>query len=213
MIKWCFLPVFLAIPFIGMSQVGLNLRYIFGQSDVLETEQVNQNGAHASIEYNFRLKEKRLEFRPGLGYRFTFNSDLPNGHFKAYDLDFGVAIYPFDFGGDCDCPTFSKEGNLMKKGFFLEIVPGLSYQNYYKSDSPATDKNFLWKVGGAAGLDIGISDRFTLTPMISATMLADADWENLGSDASTVNVDDFIYYAAGLRFTYNQDDKKRRRRN
>ena len=221
MTRWCSFLLLTSFPCLCFSQIGLNIRYLSGKSDILETENISQDGFHTSVEYNFRLKEKRVEFRPGVGYRFTLNGSKYNGYFHSYDFDFGTAIYPFDFGGDCDCPTFSKEGNLIKKGLFLELTPGVAYQILSRlrsipddpSKLPIRSKNLVWKIGGAAGLDIGISDRFTLTPLLSMTMLSASEWEGLAVDGTSGELNDFVYFGAGLRLTYNEDDKKRRRRN
>lgn len=102
-----------------------------------------------------------------------------NGYFSSIDFDFNTAIYPFDFAGDCHCPTFSKDGELIKKGFFFELQPGLGYQVLKRlrtdPDDPAKlpirSKNIVFKLGGAAGLDMGFSEHFTVTPMLSMTML------------------------------------------
>ncbi len=211
----------LLMPCICVGQIGMNVRYLFGKSEILDLENINQDGIHASLEYNFRLKQKRVEFRPGLGYRFTFNDLAYDGNLKSIDLDFGIAVYPFDFGGDCDCPTFSKEGNLIKKGFFFEVIPSVGYQILSRIRSipddpqnlPIRSKNVVWKIGGAAGLDIGISDRFTLTPMLSATMLSSSDWEGLQNDGTSGKLDDYVYFGTGIRVTHNPEDRKRRRRN
>lgn len=221
MIRCCFFLFLTGFPFLCFSQIGLNVRYLFGKSDILDVENIKQDGIHASIEYHLRLKEKRLEFHPGIGYRHTTGGTSFNGYIRGVDADLGVAIYPFDFAGDCDCPTFSKEGNLIKKGFFVELIPGASYQSLTRlrsepndpSKLPIRSKNLVWKMGGAAGLDIGISDKFTLTPMLSATMLSASDWEGLRQDGSTGRLDDYVYFGTGLRVTYNADDNKRRRRN
>jgi hypothetical protein len=221
MTRWTALLLFLLPATLTFCQIGLNGRYLFGKSDILGAEFISQDGIQISLEYHLRLQEKRIEFRPGLGYRYTFAGNLRDGHFRGYDFDIGTAIYPFDFEGDCDCPTFSKEGGLFKKGFFLELIPGASYQTFERtriepsdpSRLPIRSKNFVWKIGGAAGLDIGLSDQFTLTPMLSATMLSSSDWEGLNSDGSTGKLDDFVYLGAGIRISYHQEDKNRRRRN
>lgn len=219
MIRCCSLLLLLCFPLISYCQIGVNVRYLFGQSDILEQEEISQNGVHAAAEYHFRLKNKRLEFHPGLGYRFTFNSDAYQGYLTGFDLDLATAIYPFDFGGDCDCPTFSKQGNLIKKGFFFELIPGLSYQTLTRLRSepddpqnlPIRSKNLNWKLGGAAGLDIGISEHYTLTPMFSVTMLSASEWDGLKKDGTSGRLDDYMYLGAGLRVIYSSGDKRRRR--
>ena len=221
MSSWLSLVFLLLVPCMGFCQVGVNVRYMFGKSEILTAENINQDGVHGAVEYHVRLKEKRLEFRPGLGYRFSPSGDSFDGQFQSFDFDLGTAIYPFDFGGDCDCPTFSKEGNLIKKGFFVELIPGAGYQLFTRlrsdpddpSKLPIRSKNFVWKMGGAAGIDIGISDRYTITPILSATMLSTSQWEGLNSDGSTGTLDDHVYFGTGIRVTYHEDDKKRRRRN
>ena len=214
-------------PLVGYSQFGVNLKYITGQSDLLDEYQISQNGVHLAVEYGFRLKEKRLEFHPAIGYRRTFSADEENpgapdakhGFIDALDVDFHTSIYPFDFGGDCDCPTWSKEGNLMKKGFFLEASPGLSYQNitrtYYESgfdppQVPFSTSNVLWKFSLGAGLDIGLSETMTLTPIFSWTMFSDAEWEGLSNEGLAATLDDQAHLGYGLRMSYKPDPKRRR---
>lgn len=219
MIRCCSLLLLIFVPVLSYSQAGINIRYLIGNSDILDQEEISQNGVHASLEYHFRLKEKRLEFHPGLGYRFTFNSDAYQGYLTGYDVDLAASVYPFDFGGDCDCPTFSKQGNLIKKGFFFEIMPGLTYQTLTRNRSepddpqklPIRSKNVNWKLGGAAGLDIGISEHFTMTPMFSVTWLSASEWEGLKKDGTSGKLDDYIYLGAGMRIIYNSGDKRRRR--
>ncbi|HUR30996.1 MAG TPA: hypothetical protein VMZ69_06160 [Saprospiraceae bacterium] len=219
MIRWCSFLLFMSLPYFGFSQISLNVRYLSGKSEILDAQNISQDGFHASAEYHLRLKEKRLEFRPGLGYRSTTAGTSKDGYFNSFDFDLGTAIYPFDFAGDCHCPTFSKDGGLFKKGFFLEVIPGVGYQILSRlrsepndpSKLPIRSKNINWKLGGAAGLDIGISDHFTLTPMLSATMLSASEWDGLRQDGTSANLDDYVYFGAGIRITYNAEDKKRRR--
>lgn len=220
MAKWFTLLLISALPGFCQGQFSLNARYTLGRSDVLSAATINQDGQHISLEYNFRLKQKRLEFRPGIGYRSTFSGKFGDGQFTAFDLDLGVAIYPFDFAGDCHCPTFSKEGELFKKGFFIEVTPGVSEQKFERVDSrlsdhlplPIQSKNLVGKIGGSAGLDIGILRQLTLTPMISATLLTSTDWDGLNADGSSGKLDDYLYYSFGLRITYSIKEKFLRRR-
>ncbi len=210
---------FLLLPVLASSQIGINYKYIIGKSDFLSANGISQDGHQYLVEYNFRLKQKRLEFRPGAGYRYTFGGNLRVGHFNAYDLDLGVAIYPFDFAGDCHCPTFSKEGKLFKKGFFLEVIPGVSLQKFTRTEIepnssvpiPIEDQQMIWKIGGALGLDIGISDMITITPMVSLVKLGSADYEGLLSDGGAAKLEDYSYLAPGIRLTYHPDEKRRRR--
>lgn len=213
----CLLLGLIAFP--ASAQWGVNVRYLNGNAEILDRENISQDGMHASLEYHFRLSEKRLEFHPGAGYRFSFPSSEKDGNIKAWDVDLAASVYPFDFGGDCDCPTFSKEGNLVKKGFFLELIPGMSYQLLSRLRSqpddpsrlPIKSKNFVFKMGGAAGLDIGLTENYTLTPLISATWLSASEWDGLLSDGSSATLDDQMNLGFGLRISYAKEERRRRR--
>jgi len=214
-------------PIVSYGQFGVNVKYLLGQSETLEAYRHSQDGIHVSLEYGFRLKEKRLEFHPGLGYRFTFynegNYTLEDelfGYFNAIDLDLNTSIYPFDFAGDCDCPTFSKDGNIIKKGFFLEVSPGLAYQTFHRQDAafeglegilPAASSNLAFKISVGAGLDIGLSEQFTLTPLFSWTKISNEKWEYIDDKGMDAILEDQTYLGAGLRLAYKPDPKRRRR--
>lgn len=215
-------------PIVSYGQFGVNVKYLMGQSEILDEYHYSQDGISTSFEYGFRLKNNRLEFHPGLGYSFTFfnnqegNSGIEydNGYFSSIDLDFNTSIYPFDFNGDCDCPTWNKDGNLIKKGFFLEVSPGLAYQTFhlenwpsegFEGSIPLKTSNLLLKLSVGAGLDIGLSEQYTLTPLFSWTMLSNAEWKDL-EDIDFMSIpEDQSYLAAGLRLTYKPDPKRRRR--
>lgn len=218
----------LLCPVIGSGQIGMHFKYIIGQSDQLDEYQLSQDGIYFAVEYGFRFKPRRIEFHPALGYRRTFYNDVQDpyasgakhGYMDALDFDFHTDLYLFDFEGDCDCPTWSKEGEFFKKGFFLEVSPGLSFQGltrtFYNSDPgppdvPVTSTNLLWKFSFGAGIDIGISEHLTLTPILSWTMLSKAEWARLDEYGHTGTLDDQTFLAAGLRMTYIMDPKRRGR--
>lgn len=212
------LTFFLGIlfPSLAFGQFGVNVRYLSaGEATV-----INQDGIHAGIEYHFRLQNNRIEFHPLLGYRFT-SAKTPEfaGHYNSIDFDFNTSIYPFDFEGDCDCPTFSKEGSIFQKGFFIELQPGVGRQTLIYDSYPSANvpkpSNVVLKLGAAVGLDIGLSDRFTVTPYFSMTRLLSGEWEGLEviTDGASAKLDDSFIKGFGLRVTYSEDDKKRRRRN
>lgn len=218
MIRNLSLLILLALPAIGFGQFSLRTDALFGSSELLDEVQISQDGLYAGVEYHTRLKKKRLEFHPGIGYRFTWPGDEYDGSFSSIDLDLRTSIYPFDFGGDCNCPTFSKQGHLFKKGFFIEVAPGIGMQTFKRTEGlqeptdlfPIQSDQLIFKLGGAIGLDIGISDHFTLTPMLSLTWLSPADWDGLHPDGSRVTLDDYSYMGAGIRLTYIHDPKRRK---
>ena len=198
------------LPCLAFGQFGINARYQTAES----ASGISQKGIHAGLEYHFRLKSNRIEFHPMLGYRKSFANDGDIGYYTSLDFDFNTAIYPFDFEGDCNCPTFSKQGALVKKGFFFELQPGIGYQTIKHSVlGNAESSNMVFKLGGAAGLDIGMSDHWTLTPFVSGTRIFSGEWEVLQVDGANGELDARLQFGGGLRLTYSVDDKNRRRRN
>lgn len=225
--KYIFLVLILC-PIASYGQFSVNVKYISGQSELLDEYRFSQDGIHAALEYGFRLKSKRVEFHPGLGYRFTFfnhgdkdySVENDYGYSNSIDLDFNTSIYPFDFAGDCDCPTWKKEGNLIKKGFFFEVSPGLAYQTMHLEDWPSegyegslpnASSNLLLKISVGAGLDIGLTEEFTLTPSFSWTKLSNGTWGSFDDIGFPEVFDDQSYLGAGLRLAYKPDPKRRRR--
>lgn len=221
MVKWLVLLIVGLAPALGYGQFGVNIKYLIGGSETLDQVNISQDGVQASLEYGFRLKKKRLEFHPGIGYRTSFNSSDFDGYIYSIDFDFNTAIYPFDFGGDCNCPTFSKDGNIIKKGLFVEVSPGLSFQTLKRFDAwpfdpqnpqPSSDNNTLMKLSFGGGIDIGVSEAITITPLISYTLLSKADWSSLLSGYGIPTLDDQSYLGLGLRMTYKPNPKRLRRR-
>ena len=219
MIRKVYILFLIGCPLITYGQLGGNVKYLFGQSEYLNEVNLSQDGIQFSLEYGFRLKEKRLEFHPGIGYRTTIQNDTYDGFFRSVDLDLNTSIYPFDFGGDCDCPTFSKDGHLIKKGFFLEISPGLGYQTLSRENYdaapfdpvPVKSSEFVIKLGAGAGLDIGLNEEWTITPMFSWTKIFPREWDGLNEYGMKDTLEDQTYLAAGLRVAYKPDDRRRRR--
>lgn len=144
------------------------------------------------VDYWFRLKQKRLEFLPELGVSYASQS-LSNSSTEAVMevanvapyFNFNTRIYPFDFGGDCDCPTFSKDGDLLKKGLYISVSPGLIYniasisgENALLVGNPLDESiSFLsYKLSIGAGIDIGLSDFLTINPYVSYGMVWASDF-------------------------------------
>jgi len=157
-------------------------------------------GQEYGFDYWIRLKNKRIEFLPQLAVS-TFRTKLNGASFldgyilNRAHLNLNTNIYFLDFNSDCDCPTFSKQGNFFTKGFFLQISPGLVYNRElinYIVDDPDFDlkTNLSYKIGVALGLDIGLTDLFTITPIVGINYYPSVDWESfdlLHYDATIVS--------------------------
>jgi len=155
-------------------------------SDIGEIQVPLDQGWGLGVDYWFRLKDKRIEFLPELNYS-TFSKDWSNsegvtGKINSNFLSFyfNTNLYVFDLAGDCDCPTFSKDGDIMKKGFFVQISPGISLlHNKYDNlvdNSTQDDSAIVPSIGVGTGLDIGLSDLITITPMVSYRYHFGAEW-------------------------------------
>ena len=185
--------IFFALVFIGQSvsgQIGLRTKYLKNGIDDNQTNFISKVGSiddalstgyGLGIDFWFRLKTKRVEFLPELGINYSqtsFETEI-----TQYSLDYNylyfnlnTRIYPMDFEGDCDCPTFSNQSTLIKKGFYFELSPGVGYYtSHYDSSLPtvsnpegetntATVDAFSYKIGVAVGLDIGLSNLLTINP-------------------------------------------------
>lgn len=185
--------IFFALVFIGQSvygQIGIRTKYLKNGIDDNQTNFISKVGSiddalstgyGLGIDFWIRLKTKRVEFLPELGINYSqtsFETEI-----TQYSLDYNylyfnlnTRIYPMDFEGDCDCPTFSNQSTLIKKGFYFELSPGVGYYTtHYDSSLPtvsnpegetntATLDAFSYKIGVAVGLDIGLSNLLTINP-------------------------------------------------
>lgn len=132
------------------------------------------------FDYWFRAKNKRVEFTPEVSYeKYEHRFDRGSVKHTFYNFGFNVNIYPFDFEGDCDCPTWSKQGDFFSKGFFIQLSPGVSLlQNEYSdSHSDSNNENAIVVFFGiGAGLDIGLSDFLTVTPLVRLNYAPSVSW-------------------------------------
>ena len=182
-----------------------------------------RDGFKIGLDYWFRLKEKRVEFTPELSYsQFSSNIDhftegfTQNFKVRLIGLHLNTNIYPLDFGNDCNCPTFDKDGGILDKGLFLQISLGIStLNNEFENPLMSISSNQLIpSLGLGVGLDIGINKFLTLTPLIQYHFYFNATWEDLEllaaegqvfpADANeTSNLKQFF---AGLRLSMRFDE-------
>ena len=206
------------------SQFGINARsnwndapqwMIDGTSGSSEIELLG-DGLAFGVDYWFRLKNVRVEFLPELNYA-SYESEL-NGDLSlsvnTYSLFWNTNFYLFDFEGDCDCPTFSKQGPSLQKGFFLQVSPGISYFNFDSQvqDNQNSSSDLAFSIGGAVGIDFGVSDLITITPMLGLRYYPSVLWEDLEGISTTAgtfngeNTSDITQFFAGIRFGVRLDD-------
>ncbi len=221
----------------GISQFSLTYNYNINdskwtylnenQGNILE--EAHDVSHEIGLSYWFKLKEKRVEFHPGFSY--SRSSDIQenvadgsnyNYQWSSYFIQMPIHLYPLDFEGDCNCPTFSKEGGFFKKGFFVYVNPAVGYHqfdskldyysfsNIFAAESKNTGINT--RISAGLGLDIGIGDLLTITPSIGfayATPLAweliDVIGESFDELQPTENTASYTQWMPGIRLTFRPD--------
>lgn len=181
------------------------------------------NGWRVAVDYWFRLKNKRIEFLPEVGYGSTRSSASDATlTWNRISVALPVSFYLFDFEGDCNCPTFSKQGNTFAKGFFVQALAGANFNQMDIELISATTRNTKgnstsWFAGLGAGLDIGVSDFLTITPYLRAQYLGEHEWPGLTSTFydqprdSNLNLSTGFETVFGIRAGFRLDEQKRRR--
>ena len=181
------------------------------------------NGIHLGIEYWFRLKNHGVEFLPELSFtRFTrlwqnedglITEERINSNF--FGLHFNTNFYVFDLKGDCDCPTFSKQGNDLQKGFFIQLAPGVDFvsNSYKNNDMSENVSDIVPSIGFGVGVDIGLTNLLTITPMVKIHRYFGVEWEGLNTYFETpqepispeLNKNDITQIFAGVRIGLRLD--------
>lgn len=141
-----------------------------------------QNSWNVGVDYWFRLKSRRIEFMPEIGFTQFAPSTVDGVDYNLSSVNaiFNVHVYPLDLAEDCNCPTFSKQGNTIKKGFFIHVSPLLRY--YLQNAKGIQDVSSSTLAGGVRaglGIDVGLSDFLTLSPMVAYEYTASSNWKNL----------------------------------
>ncbi|MFN7116526.1 MAG: hypothetical protein ACK4TA_06970 [Saprospiraceae bacterium] len=185
------------------------------------------DGYSVGVDYWFRLKNYRVEFQPELNFS-AFTNNISIGEVLWRDIDvqtysffFNTNLYLFDFMGDCDCPTFSKQGDAGKKGFFVQISPGVSYfkQEFSTPNADFSDNSVAVSLGAGIGFDIGLTDLVTLTPLLGARYYPNVEWSTLADfgienafsvrDTETSLTQLFAGARLGFRFDYQSNRRRR----
>lgn len=159
------------------GQFGIKAGYHFNKAADWElipsagetTQPFIGDGSGLGIDYWFRLKNKRIEFLPEINFAYfnTFETSSPDILNQAVSFYFNTNIYFLDLANDCNCPTFSKQNDLVKKGLFVQLSPGFStfFHQIKTEEVSASFNHSAFNIGGAIGLDIGISNLITISPI------------------------------------------------
>ncbi|GLR16303.1 hypothetical protein GCM10007940_09180 [Portibacter lacus] len=191
------------------GQIGLQFRYsslnVEEWTDATKEADLFKNNFDFGIDYWLRLKEYRVEFNPEL-YTSRASTEGNSANYKSevYGLSTNTNFYIFDFIGDCNCPTFSKDGNFFTKGFFISATPMVEYHTKKAEsvdDGPELKVNNTYFAGAiGAGVDIGLTDLITITPYIRYKLTPNVSWDGLSQFEGMENVEDEKFLLKQLQF-------------
>jgi hypothetical protein len=174
---------------IGIDIIGGQQRYV-NWNDVINDYAAKEYNFlrfnyGAGVNYWFRLQNYRIEFTPGLYYLYSdFKFDNPDCLFYYHShtggAEFDVNIYPFELRKktyEKDCPSFSTRGEYFPKSFFLQVSPGLNGSYRDVTSKYIKDFDIGWKMDFGVGLDMKITDRIIMAPIIKYGFSFSNNWK------------------------------------
>lgn len=216
----------------AFSQFGFRPFINFENHQSLETTIREQGGSSirigypaygAGIHYWFMLKKKRIEFLPELTYAYAGNfiDNATRASIQRFGFQVHTQIYALDFNEDCNCPTFAKQGPSINKGFFIHVTPGVSYQQFsFTLDESSSNPDFnqeiksnqlFWSAGLGLGLDLGLSELITLTPIVSYYFYGAGDYDLAVSRGGTETKNtSFTTWQFSARLSFRFDYKRQK---
>ncbi len=184
------------------AQIGINASYLNKYSNswtrdftIITTNDTRSlglpgTGWELGLDYRLKMKNIRIEFYPSLGFSrqkqdFQLNGLSLSTQTRGLHLGLNGRIYPLDLEGDCDCPTWRKEGPTLEKGLFVQLSTGFSFYGFemtFPDDNILVDNDAQIFFGGGLGFDIGINDRLTITPQAMIHYYPQLNWDALESE-------------------------------
>ncbi|WP_116105413.1 hypothetical protein [Lewinella sp. IMCC34191] len=210
---YLFLLCCLLISTASSAQVGVSGFYNFNRAklvgDAVNPNEDNlspyANGPELAVNYWFRLPKNRIEFQPTV----YFAQSGDNSPWREAGFQFKTNIYVFDLGTDCDCPTFGKQGPQLEKGFFLQLSPGVA--RHWANLNGVNMGNTALTLGAGVGIDFGISNLLTLTPIASLrhTVTDYTGMEAVNASGEELDVrGQLTTFQLGLQATFRFDKKR-----
>lgn len=203
------------------SQVGIKAVNTWPQNRIAEANSSNKlfpTLVGVGIDYWFRLRQYRLEFLPAIHAQYAHENVILNNE-KVGKLNWTVfefvpvlQFYPFDFKNDCMCPTFSKQGQFFKKGFFINVAPGIALSNLTNSSQhdanqqPLKASQWVPFIRAGLGIDLGVSDLLTFSPSINYQFAHTLDWSAIFSSTSSneINIYTGLFFNARLGWRFDR---------
>lgn len=212
--RFTLLLVFLLAVSVVKAQFGVASFYNVNQSiwsaesSALSPSDLIDNGVEFAAHYWFRLPQKRVEFQPTIYYTAA-NTSSVDGRYGEYGFQFKTNVYLFDFGTDCNCPTFGKQGPQLQKGFFIQLSPG--YAVYRWDNGLEVENSSGLTLGGGIGIDFGLSNLLTITPLVTARYGTQEYAEFRFADGNSEPITGgpkSLAYQLGLQATFRLDKRR-----
>ena len=217
--KKMLLPLALLLSCTVHAQFGGTLGYNFNShgsgSGEYALDYLNFGSYEAQLHYWFRLPNNRIEFQPTIYYGYAAEAPYERTNYSEYGAQLEVNVYPFDFFGDCGCPTFGKQGPHLEKGFFVQGVVGYAQRELTNIEvelnmlADRMNTTMVW--GGGVGLDIGITNLLTITPL-ALIRIGRSGLDELPTAGLPASLPELIpvkqtSYQLGLQATFRLDSK------
>ena len=159
-------------------------------------------------ELSYSTFKRVWEIEDGTGVKEQINSNFLGLHLNTN-------FYIFEFKGDCNCPTFGKQGPDAKKGFFIQVAPGIDYvfNSFKNSEETKTASDLVPSIGLGIGIDFGLSNLITLTPVVKVHQYFGVEWDGLNTNFKTngppisdeLNKNNITQLFAGIRIGLRLD--------
>lgn len=215
----------LKISNIATAQFGIHSSFKkINTNSQWTTDEFPLQGWSTSVDFTFTIPNYRVEFLPELGYSQVktqaptpnINNEKKTFNNQILTFLFNTNFYVFDLEGDCDCPVWSKDGNFFKKGFYLQLSPGVHYnKNKYMVEAPilsnyeAKDDIISYSAGMGVGIDFGLSERMTITPYFRACYHFDMEMEGYNTTNTPTEKTPYAYWQLepGIRLGFYLKDE------
>ncbi len=190
--------IFFTFLSVGKSQVGINF---MGKMNTYKTwndllykvypnrHKLSHYSFGGGVNYWLGLSYYRLEFTPGLYYLYAdtnISYNQKDVNFQVHNLGVEVAMnaYIFDFirkNYKRDCPSFSRDGQWLKKSFFVQVSTALyrSFKQIKDVDIDLKSDNLAGEIGFGIGVDIPIFQYFVVAPVIKYGFYVGEKWEGI----------------------------------